>query len=77
MEGEEADGNVQSLAWYFVSVNERAPVSVDRNKTERRGRPRYGAPVGGIRRSGRGRGEMAIGLGCPAVWWPFRSLSRS
>lgn len=67
VEGEETDGDVQGFAWYFMAVNERAPVSVDGDKAEGGGGPGYGAPVGGICRSGGGRGEMAVGLGSFAV----------
>ena len=76
MESEETDGDVQSLAWYLMPVDERAPVSVDGNKAKGRGRPRDGAPIGGICRSGGGGREMAIGLDCRAVWWLLHSLSR-
>lgn len=68
MEGEEADGDVEGFAGYLVPVDERAPVSVDGNQAEGRGRPGYGAPVGGVRGGGGGRGEMAVGFGDRAVW---------
>lgn len=62
VECEEADGDVEGFARYFVPVDERAPVSVDGDQTEGRGGPGYGAPVGGVCRSGGGRGEMAVGF---------------
>lgn len=42
-------------------------MSVDGDKAEGGGGPGYGAPVGGVCRSGRGRREMAVGLGSFAV----------
>ena len=46
VECKETDGDVEGFAWYFVPVNEGAPVSVDRDKAEGGGGPGYGAPVG-------------------------------
>lgn len=76
MEGEEADGDVQGFAGDFVPVNEGAPVSMDRNETEGRGGPGYGAPVGGGCGSGGGRGEMAVGVGNRAIRGLFGRLKR-
>ena len=74
VEGEEADGDVEGFAGYFVPVDEGAPVSVDRDETEGRGGAGYGAPVGGVCRGGGGGGEVAVGLGTRAIWWLFRRL---
>ena len=76
VEGEEADGDVEGFARYLVSVDEGAPVSVDRDEAEGRGGAGDGdgAPVGGVCRGGGGGGEVAVGLGSRAVWWLFRRL---
>ena len=59
-----------------MPVNERAPVSVNRDKTKGRGGPGYGAPVGRVCRSRGGRREMAVGLRNRTIWWLFRKLRR-
>ena len=74
MEGEEADGDVEGFAGYFVPVDEGAPVSMDRDEAKGRGGAGYGAPVGGVCRGGGGGGEVAVGLGNRAIWWLFRRL---
>lgn len=57
---EEADREVQGFPWDFVPVDERAPVSVDRNQPERAGRAAKIPPIGGGSGGGGGGGEMAI-----------------
>ena len=77
VEGEEADGDVESLARDLVAVDEGAPVSVDGDEAEGRGGPGYGAAVGGVCGSGGGRGEVAVGgVDTHAIWWLFRRQGR-
>ena len=73
---EEADGDVQGFARYFVPVDEGAPVSVDGDETEGGGGAGYRAPVGGVCGSGGGGGEMAVGRRHGVIWRLFRGLDR-
>ena len=59
---EEPDRNVERFARDFVAVDEGAPVSVDRNKTQRARRATEISPVGRSRWSRGGGGEISI-------WW--------
>lgn len=60
VQGKEADGDVQRFSRDLVPVHEGAPVAVDGDQAERRGRARYGAPVGGVGGGGGGWGEVPV-----------------
>ena len=66
MESEESDADMQGLAGNFVSVNERAPVSVDGDQSQGTRRARYITPVRG---DGGCRREMPIRCGTIRYGW--------
>lgn len=63
VQGEEADGEVQRFAGDFVPVDEGAPVSVDRDQSQRARRAADFSPIGGDSRNGGGGGEVTIRRG--------------